>query len=87
MPAVELEGARLDRECPRRRPRLGRLVDDPDPRAELGQDDREDEAGRPGADDQHVDGVIDHPSYNLPTDERTQAGAESPSFVRPQLLL
>ena len=51
---VELERARLDRQRPRGRAGLGRLVDDAHLDAELGQPKRQDEAGRAGADDQNV---------------------------------
>ena len=51
---VEFEGTRLNRQSTRGRAGLRRLVDDAHLDAELGQPQRQDEAGRAGADDQNV---------------------------------
>src|SRR6516162_7587779 len=48
--AVEFERARVDGERTRRRTGLGSLVDDTQLHAELGQPEREDQTGGPGAD-------------------------------------
>src|SRR5215470_6137133 len=52
--AVEFERARVHRERTRRRAGLGSLVDDAQLHAELGQPQREDQPGGPGADNQDV---------------------------------
>ena len=47
--AVKFECSSLNGECARGRPRLGSLVHDPHSGAELGQPQRQDEAGRAGS--------------------------------------
>ena len=51
---VEFEGTRLNRQGARGRAGLRRLVDDAHLDAELGEPERQDEAGRSGTDDQNV---------------------------------
>src|SRR5215831_5516611 len=52
--AIEFERARVDGERTRRRAGLGSLVDDAQLHSELGQPEREDEAGGPGADNEDI---------------------------------
>ena len=52
--AIELERTRVHRERARRGPRLGRLVDDPDVGAHALEPERQDQAGRAGADDENL---------------------------------
>src|ERR1700722_208914 len=61
--AIELEGPRMHGQGAGGRAGLGGLVDDADPDPELGQPERQDQAGRSGADNQYV---AAHHSFLLP---------------------
>src|SRR5215831_14886845 len=70
--AVEFERARVDGERTRRRAGLGSLVDDAQLHSELGQPEREDEAGGPGADNEDIAlwHVLLHDDVSAPLDRK-----------------
>lgn len=59
---IEFERSRLDSDRTRRGARFGFRVHDAHPDAELGQEQREEEPGRPSADNENVGGIIGHAS-------------------------
>ena len=59
---IELKRPRLDRERARRRARLCHGVHDAHADAQLGKEEREEQPGRPGADDEDLGGFIGHRS-------------------------
>jgi hypothetical protein len=82
--AIEFERARVDGERTRRRAGLGSLVDDAQFHSELGQPEREDETGRPGADNQDIAArhVLLHDDVSAEGSPRLQAHLASPPGLR-----